>query len=110
MTPRSRKPVIFGGMRGLATDNYHPNFIDFQMDEEVEQSFDCETTQERLNLSLQRSKSENSLLCRSPIESHTQLTIDAPTTITKSTSDETLSTPFRYGVSFLEIMTLCGFL
>lgn len=102
MTPRSRKPVIIGGMRGLATDTYHPNFIDFQMDDEVGHSFEyCQNTPDQHHASLHRSKSENSLLCRSPIESTTQaqLTTDLipppSATLIKSTSDETLSTPFR---------------
>lgn len=104
MTPRSRKPVIISGvMRGLTSDNYHQNFINFQMDE-VENSFECQnTTQDRLDSSLQRSKSESSLLqqlqqLRSPTES-TLPPIDATDeqrTIVKSNSDETLSTPFRY--------------
>lgn len=109
MTPRSRKPVIIGGMRGLATDNYHPNFIDFQMDDEIDHSFECGHTNDRLNSSLQRSKSENSLLSPLPMVSQSQQTLsDAPTivttatTLTKSTSDETLSTPFRYFVFFFE--------
>lgn len=95
MTPRSRKPVIIGGMRGLTSDNYHPSFIDFQMDDEIDHSFECENTQVRLlNSSLHRSKSENSLLKTLQIQ---QTINDTPavTTITKSTSDETLSTPFR---------------
>lgn len=100
MTPRSRKPVIIGAMLGLTTDNYHQNFINFPMDE-VENSFDCENTQEPLELSLHRSKSESSLLLRSPIDStqaqSTEMAaaVDKPKTITKSNSDETLSTPFR---------------
>lgn len=104
MTPRSRKPVIIGGMRGLTTDTYHPNFIDFQMDDEVGHSFEyCQNTPDQHRTSLQRSKSENSLLCRSPIEltqqtqQHTtELIPPSSATLIKSTSDETLSTPFRY--------------
>lgn len=106
MTPRSRKPVIIGGMRGLTADTYHPNFIDFQMDDEIGHSFECENTPDRLHTSLHRSKSESSLLCRSPIESHAQQltseSIRTPSaTLIKSTSDETLSTPFRLVVVFL---------
>lgn len=96
MTPRSRKPVIIGAMLGLTSDNYHQNFINFPMDE-VENSFECENTQEPLESSLHRSKSECSLLLRSPIDTQTQPTKtgDEPKTIAKSNSDETLSTPFR---------------
>lgn len=94
MTPRSRKPVIIGGMRGLTTDNYHPNFINFECDDEVEPNFECENTQE-LDSTLQRSKSESSLPLQSPIESQSLPTIEEPTMLTKSNSDETLSTPFR---------------
>ncbi|XP_031630780.1 uncharacterized protein LOC116345492 isoform X2 [Contarinia nasturtii] len=99
MTPRSRKPVIIiGAMRGLTSDNYHQNFINFEMDE-VENSFDCEnTTHDRLDSSLQRSKSESSLQLRSPIEIKSVLvqpsTLEEQRTVTKSNSDETLSTPF----------------
>lgn len=105
MTPRSRKPVIIGGMRGLASETYHPNFIDFQMDDEVGHSFEyCQhqQTPDQHHTSLHRSKSENSLLCRSPIESTTQAQLTTElipppsATLIKSTSDETLSTPFRY--------------
>lgn len=110
MTPRSRKPVIIGGMRGLATDTYHPNFIDFQMDDEIGHSFEyCQNTPDLHRTSLHRSKSENSLLCRSPVEStvQAQLTtelIPPPSaTLIKSTSDETLSTPFRYTFDVLSL-------
>lgn len=96
MTPRSRKPVIIGAMLGLTSDNYHQNFINFPMDE-VENSLDCEITQEPFESSLHRSKSDCSLSVRSPIDTQTQTTktMDEPKTITKSNSDETLSTPFR---------------
>lgn len=90
MTPRSRKPVIIGGIRGLATDNYHQNFIDFQMDE-VEESFDQENTQQPLESSLHRSKSESSLSLQSPLLDN----VEEPKAVAKTTSDETLSTPFR---------------
>lgn len=110
MTPRSRKPVIIGGMRGLATDTYHPNFIDFQMDDEIGHSFEyCQNTPDLHRTSLHRSKSENSLLCRSPVEStvQAQLTtelIPPPSAaLIKSTSDETLSTPFRYTFDVLSL-------
>lgn len=92
MTPRSRKPVIIGGIRGLTSDKYHQNFMNFQMDEDVEPSFESNKTDEPLNSSLQRSKSENSLLSPSlGIAS----TADEPSAFAKSNSDETLSTPFR---------------
>lgn len=97
MTPRSRKPVIIiGGIRGLTTEKYHQNFMNFQMDEDVERSFECEKAIEPLNSSLQRSKSESSLLSPSPIDSKPQSTVDDKSAvITKSNSDETLTTPFR---------------
>lgn len=95
MTPRSRKPVIISGMRSLATDDYHPTFIDFQMDDEVGQSFECENTPKRLDTTLQRSKSDSSLVDRSPFTQPTIELATQPITM-KSTSDETLSTPFRF--------------
>lgn len=96
MTPRSRKPVIIGAMLGLTSDNYHQNFMNFPMDE-VENSFECENTQEPHESSLHRSKSECSLLQKSSIDTQIQAieTVDQPKKITKSNSDETLSTPFR---------------
>lgn len=93
MTPRSRKPVIIGGIRGLTSDKYHQNFMNFQMDEDVEPSFESNQTDEPLNSSLQRSKSENSLL--SPSLAIAPSTVDEPSALAKSNSDETLSTPFR---------------
>lgn len=93
MTPRSRKPVIIGGIRGLTSDKYHQNFMNFQMDEDVEPSFESNKTDEPLNSSLQRSKSENSLLSPSPAIAAP--TVDEPSALAKSNSDETLSTPFR---------------
>lgn len=96
MTPRSRKPVIIGAMRGLASDNYHQNFINFQMDE-IDDTLESENSQKHLDSSLQRSKSESSLLLESPNESKSHLdSVEDPKTVITSNSDETLSTPFRY--------------
>lgn len=95
MTPRSRKPVVIGGMRGLTTDNFNQNFINFQMDE-VGDCLDRENTQQLHESSLYRSKSESSLSLRSPIE--TQLlseNAEEVKPVARTSSDETLSTPFR---------------
>lgn len=91
MTPRSRKPVIIGALRDMQTDDYHNKFIGFQMNDDVAEEEDDDDPDfiegeipDRLNASLHRSKSESDLLLRSPAVAQT-----------KSTSDETLSTPFR---------------
>lgn len=100
MTPRSRKPVIFGALRDIAADNYHKNFVDFELaDNQNSDDYRCNMDADPLNASLQRSKSESSLLLKTPG------TPDAPAATgeesamarisAKSTSDETLSTPFR---------------
>lgn len=119
MTPRSRKPVIIGAMRGLTSDNYHQNFINFDQMDEIENSFECENKDEKHNSSLlNRSKSENSLQLRSSFEEPIQPNVNEQNCIVKSNSDETLSTPFRYKNSktnfkseqrFIQILNLCSF-
>lgn len=95
MTPRSRKPVIIGAMRDMTADNYHNNFIGFQIREE-DNVAEHEANISHINVSLQRSKSESSLIIpTTPSESKTKNHENDAQRITKATSDETLSTPFR---------------
>lgn len=107
MTPRSRKPVIFGALRDIAADNYHKNFVDFELtDNQNSDDYRCNMDADPLNASLQRSKSESSLLLKTPGTPDTALaaTGEASTMApinAKSTSDETLSTPFRWAVSLV---------
>lgn len=86
MTPRSRKPVIIGALRDMTRSNYHKKIIGFQDDEapEDDPDFDEEEIPDQMNTTLHRSKSEGDLWPRSPVKN-----------VAKSTSDETLSTPFR---------------
>lgn len=99
MTPRSRKPVIIGALRDIAPDNYHNNFIDFQMDDDSRASvsderFKRDISQDQLDSSLHRSKSESNLFAKSPVALKSKDSVDEPKAA-KSSSDETLSTPFR---------------
>lgn len=95
MTPRSRKPVIIGAMRDMTTDNYHNNFIGFEIGEENSINED-QLDMSPLNALLQRSKSESSLIVPSTsIESDAQHDITAQKTMVKAASSEALSTPFR---------------
>lgn len=92
MTPRSRKPVVIGGMRGLSTDNYHKKFIKCGMDDEMVQTFDCRNSSPDLH----RSKSESSLLSKSPVIFQHQSIVGQESNVSlKSNSDDALSTPFR---------------
>lgn len=96
MTPRSRKPVIFGALRDIASDNYHKNFVDFEMGDNQNNSDNrCNSETDHLNTSLQRSKSESSLLLKTPNTPATDDIAEIAKLETKATSDETLSTPFR---------------
>lgn len=104
MTPRSRKPVIIGGaMHGISDENYHKSIMNFVKDDgnghatpngdanDLHNLNGCRL----LNASLHKSKSESDLLpalnaCMSEEEPMLN-TIK----MSKSTSEETLSTPFR---------------
>lgn len=99
MTPRSRKPVIIGALRDIAPNNYHNNFMDFQMDDDnranvSDERFERDISQDQLNASLHRSKSESNLFSKSPVALKSKNSVDEPKAA-KSSSDETLSTPFR---------------
>lgn len=98
MTPRSRKPVIIGAMLGINTDNYHKKFMNFPIDDE-ETDFDMDRDNNHLlNSSLHKSKSENDLMLALTSNSTTPLLQPVELLalkITNSTSEETLSTPFR---------------
>lgn len=108
MTPRSRKPVIIGGaMIGISGENYHKTIMNFVKDDGlggIAASNDGNDNDDErlmnnsplLNTSLQKSKSESDLLptlnaCLS--EGQMQHAIKM---LPKSTSEEKLSTPFRY--------------
>lgn len=100
MTPRSRKPVIIGALRDLPTDDYHNKFVGFQMNDDVAEEDDDDPDfiegeiPDRLNASFHRSKSESDLLHLSLAITH-ESSEHVSKPVPKSTSDETLSTPFR---------------
>lgn len=101
MTPRSRKPVIFGALRDLATDNYHKNFVDFEMgdNENTDTGLNdhdtndnrCNSDADPLSSSLERSTSESDSLPKMP----STPTITGEKVDPTEVSDESLSTPFR---------------
>lgn len=102
MTPRSRKPVIIGALRDMQTDGYHNKFIGFQMNDDVAEEEDDDDPDfidgeisDRLNASFHRSKSESDLLLQSSAVTQEESNGYNSNPVTKSTSDETLSTPFR---------------
>lgn len=121
MTPRSRKPVIIGGaMLGITGDNYHKSIKNYVKDdgsciappnEPLGDKHKLNRSQS-LNVSLQKSKSESDLLpALNECLSEEQM-LDA-IKIPKSTSEETLSTPFRYAffaIIFLLSILVVGFL
>lgn len=95
MTPRSRKPVIIGGaMLAMADENYHKSIMNYVKDDVINNATPDKNQNRSLNVLLQKSKSESDLLAalnESLLEKSTLNAIKIP----KSTSDETLSTPFR---------------
>lgn len=92
MTPRSRKPVIVGSaMLGIAGDNYHKSIMNYVKDDCDYAEIENVELNQMLNASLQKSKSESDLL---PAIAYATVA-DDQFVATKSTSDETLSTPFR---------------
>lgn len=104
MTPRSRKPVIIGGaMHGISGESYHKSIMNYVKDDGNGIATPNGDADDELNLnacrllngSLQKSKSESDLLpafnaCMSEEEP-----MPNPNKMSKSTSEETLSTPFR---------------
>lgn len=95
MTPRSRKPVIMGGaMVGISGENYHKNIMNYMKDDGcgVAPSIDGIDDKHNLSASLLKSKSESDLLPAFSLPD--EMAFDE-TKMPKSTSEETLSTPFR---------------
>lgn len=103
MTPRSRKPVIIGGaMLGISGDNYRKSIMNFVKDDASGVAPPNDYIDDEHNLN--RSRSPNASFHKSKSESdllpalNTCLTEEAKlnaTKMPKSTSEETLSTPFR---------------
>lgn len=96
MTPRSRKPVIIGGaMLGISGENYHKSIMNFVKDDGSAADDEHNLNKSRLlNASLQRSRSESDLLPALNACLTEERMLDAIKK-PKSTSEETLSTPFR---------------
>lgn len=105
MTPRSRKPVIIGGaMIGISGEKYHKSIMNFVKDDGsgVATPTNCAAADDEHNLN--KSRLLNASLLRSRSESDLLPALNACLTeermtnaikMPKSTSEETLSTPFR---------------